>query len=62
MYSILHYIMNKFCCTICNIIYSPIYMNQRKKTLLHLENAYKYYIQERIEGKFGDYFVNITII
>jgi hypothetical protein len=32
-------------------------MTKHKKTLLHLENAYEYYVQERIEEKFEDYFI-----
>jgi hypothetical protein len=32
-------------------------MAKHKKTLLHLENAYEYYVQERIEEKFEDYFI-----
>jgi len=27
------------------------------KTLLHLENAYEYYVDERIEEKFENYFI-----
>ena len=43
--------MNKICCNICNKIYSK-YMTQHKKTLFHLENAYEYYVDERIEERF----------
>jgi hypothetical protein len=32
-------------------------MTQHKKTLFHLENAYKFYIQERIEERFENYFI-----
>jgi hypothetical protein len=32
-------------------------MTQHKKTLLHLENAYEYYVEERIEEKFENYFI-----
>ncbi len=47
--------MNKICCNICNKIYSSKYMTKHKQTLLHLENAYEYYVDERIEGKFENY-------
>ena len=49
--------MDKICCNICNKIYSPKYMTQHKKTFLHLENAYEYYVQERIEERFENYFI-----
>ena len=50
--------MNKICCNICNKLYSPkCYMTQHKKTLLHLENAYEYYVDEKIEEKFENYFI-----
>ncbi len=48
--------MNKIVCNICNKIYTPIYMTQHRKTLLHLENAYEYYVDKRIEEKFENYF------
>jgi hypothetical protein len=32
-------------------------MTQHKKTLLHLENAYELYDEERIEEKFENYFI-----
>ena len=44
-------------CNICNKIYSPKYMTKHKQTLLHLENAYEYYVDERIEEKFENYFI-----
>ncbi len=49
--------MKKVCCKICNKIFSPIYVSQHKKTLLHLKNAYEYYVEGRIEARFEDYFV-----
>ena len=49
--------MNKICCNICNKVYSPKYMAKHKQTLLHLENAYEYYVDERIEEKFENYFI-----
>ena len=48
---------NKICCNICNKIYNKSYMRQHKNTLLHLENAYEYYVQERIEERFENYFI-----
>jgi hypothetical protein len=30
--------------------------------LLHLENAYEYYVEERTEENFEDYFVDVTVI
>jgi hypothetical protein len=47
--------MDKTCCTICNKIYAKTYMTQHKKTLLHLEDAYEYYVQERTEENFENY-------
>ena len=44
--------MNKIVCNVCIKIYSPTYMAKHKQTLLHLENAYEYYVDERIEEKF----------
>ena len=44
-------------CNICNKIYSPKYMTQHKKTLLHLENAYEYYVENQIEEKIEDYII-----
>ena len=41
--------MNKIVCNICNKVYSSKYMSKHKQTLLHLENAYEYYVDERIE-------------
>ena len=32
-------------------------MTKHKKTLLHLENAYEYYVEERIEERFENYFI-----
>ena len=49
--------MDKICCNICNKVYSSKYMTQHKKTLLHLENAYEYYVEERIEERFENYFI-----
>ncbi len=49
--------MDKIICNICNKTYSPKYMTQHKKTLLHLENAYNYNVEERIEDNFEDYFI-----
>ena len=49
--------MNKIVCTICNKVYSPKYMTHHKQTLLHLENAYENYVDERIEEKFEKYFI-----
>ena len=49
--------MNKIVCNICNKIYSPKYMTQHKKTLLHIENAYQYYVENQIEEKFENYFI-----
>ena len=50
--------MNKICCNICNKTYSPkYYMTQHKKTSLHIENAYEYYVDEKIEEKFENYFI-----
>jgi hypothetical protein len=49
--------MNKICCNICNKVYSSKYMTQHKKTLLNLENAYEYYLEERSEQKFEDYII-----
>ena len=43
--------MNKICCNICNKVYSSKYMTQHKKTLLHLENAYEYYVEEKLKKK-----------
>ena len=48
---------NKIVCNICNKVYSSKYMTQHKKTLLHLENAYEYYVDEKIEEKFENYFI-----
>ncbi len=47
---------NKIFCNICNKTYSPKYMTQHKNTLLHLENAYVYYAEQRIEEKIENYF------
>ena len=49
--------MDKIVCNICNKVYSPKYMTKHKQTLLHLENAYEYYVQERIEERFENYFI-----
>ena len=49
--------MNKIVCNICNKVYSSKYMSKHKQTLLHLENAYEYYVDERIEGKIENYFI-----
>ena len=49
--------MDKICCNICNKVYSPNYMAKHKQTLLHLQNAYEYYVDERIEEKFENYFI-----
>ena len=51
------YIMYKICCNICIKVYSSKYMTQHKKTLFYLENAYEYYVDGRIEGKFENYFI-----
>ncbi len=32
-------------------------MAHHKNTLLHLENAYNYYVEERIEDNFENYFI-----
>ena len=32
-------------------------MAKHKQTLLHLQNAYEYYVDERIEEKFENYFI-----
>ena len=49
--------MDKICCNICNKIYAKTYMIKHKQTLLHLENAYEYYVDEKIEEKFENYFI-----
>ena len=49
--------MDKIVCNICNKVYSPKYMSKHKQTLSHLENAYEYYVDERIEEKFENYFI-----
>ncbi len=49
--------MDKIICNICNNTYSPKYMTHHKNTLLHLYNAYNYYVEERIEDNFEDYFI-----
>ena len=49
--------MNKICCNICNKIYAKTYMTKHKQTLLHLHNAYEYYVDENIEEKFENYFI-----
>ncbi len=49
--------MDKIVCNICNKKYSPQYMTKHKKTLLHIENAYDYYVEERIEERFENYFI-----
>ncbi len=51
------YTPNKIICNICNKTYSPKYMTQHKKTLLHLENSYDYFVEERIEEQFENYFI-----
>ena len=48
--------MDKIVCNICNKKYSQKYMTQHKKTLLHVENAYEYYVEENIEEQFEKYF------
>jgi hypothetical protein len=32
-------------------------MTQHKKTLLHIENAYQYYVENQIEENFENYFI-----
>ncbi len=54
--------MDKISCNICNKIYSPKYMTKHKQTLLHLENAYEYYVQERIEERFENYLFKTLFI
>jgi hypothetical protein len=49
--------MDKIVCNICNKVYAPKNMTKHKQTLLHLENTYEYYVDERIEEKFENYFI-----
>ena len=48
---------NKIVCNICNKKIAKSYMTKHKKTLLHVENAYEYYVEERIEERFENYFI-----
>ena len=48
---------NKIVCNICNKKIAKSYMTKHKQTLLHLENAYEYYVDEKIEEKFENYFI-----
>ena len=49
--------MDKIVCNICNKVYSSKYMTKHKQTLFHLHNAYEYYVEEKIEEKFENYFI-----
>ena len=49
--------MDKIVCTICNKKIAKSYMTEHKQTLLHLENAYEYYVEERIQERFENYFI-----